>query len=340
MHSNLQIQTLDLGMETTDNMLPIVIVLMATYNGSKYLVEQIESIKNQTYKNWVLVIRDDGSNDDTLSIINEYAEANKNIILVSKKKGTESGACANFSALYTWAKENLNPEYIMFSDQDDIWKPRKIESTFNLMREIEMKFDSPLLVYSDLELINEEGRSLNLYIDVLPEITLNRVIAQNYCFGCTLLLNKKLIELIKEIPTDAENHDYWVALVAVGLGKTLFLKNSEILYRLHSNNVSSQGNSSKSRLKRYTKGFESEVGKLGLRIRMLKTFFEFYHEKLSEENQRMLYDYIISYEKGFINVLMNLKKYKIIRINYVQNVAFLFLIMKFLWNQRQTKPVK
>jgi glycosyltransferase involved in cell wall biosynthesis len=311
-----------------------VVILMATYNGDRYLVDQIQSIINQTHINWMLIIRDDHSSDNTISIINNYTSIYKNIIQIDNTGGNP-GSVSNFASLYSWAKRNLKLNYLMFCDQDDIWLPNKIEiSLENLLLKEQVYKNLPLLIYTDLELINEAGENLNTRINVLPEIKFNQIIAQNYCFGCTILLNKSLIELIDEIPISAENHDYWVALVAIGFGHAIYLNNAVILYRQHGNNVSSQGSSFKKRIMRYSKGLNMQVNSLGLRIAMLRNYYNQYSDRLGISKKNMLVEYIKAYDVGFVTVLKSIFRYDIWRLNFLQNIAFVFIIGRYLQRKR------
>jgi len=307
---------------------------MATYNGEQYLVDQIESIINQTYTNWLLIIRDDHSTDTTVNIINKYTTTYKNIIQI-ENIGSSPGSVSNFGALYTWAKNNLKLNYLMFCDQDDIWLFNKIEiSLENLLNKEKVYKNLPLLIYTDLELISESGKKLNIRINVLPEITFNQIIAQNYCFGCTMMLNKELIGIIDEIPAFAENHDYWIALVAIGFGHAIYLNEPVILYRQHNNNVSSQGNSLKKRIKRYSKGLNMQINSLGMRLIMLNYYYKVYNNQLSTNKKEMLIKYVTAYNEGFMTVLKSAIKYKIWRLNFLQNIGFLFIIVRYLWRRQ------
>ena len=106
-------------------------ILMATYNGEKYIREQIDSIISQTYSNWTLLIRDDVSKDDTVKIIKEYEKKDKRIKLLEDNKGN-LGFVKNFEELL----KNSSEDFIMFSDQDDYWLEDKIEKYINELKKI------------------------------------------------------------------------------------------------------------------------------------------------------------------------------------------------------------
>ena len=134
-------------------------ILMATYNGERYISEQIESILNQTYKNWKLYIRDDGSKDNTISIIRDFEKQYPNKIILVKDKKNGLGAKCNFAELMKYSKQ----EYCMFSDQDDIWIDNKIEKTLEKMKQAEKKYSKKTknFEHTELKVIDVELKDIN-----------------------------------------------------------------------------------------------------------------------------------------------------------------------------------
>ena len=132
-------------------------ILLATYNGEQYIREQLDSILNQTYVDWVCYIHDDGSADNTWQTIKKYESdyPDKFVVLNYEKCG---GACKNFISLMKYSSEN----YIMFSDQDDVWAKNKIEVTLNRMKSIEADSDKPYAVFTDLYVVDENLEIQNL----------------------------------------------------------------------------------------------------------------------------------------------------------------------------------
>jgi len=218
-------------------------ILMATYNGGKYISEQIESILGQTYKNWKLLIHDDGSSDNTVKIVKKYADKYPNKILFIDDGIKCGGAKENFSHLLSIAKSEFDFEYIMFADQDDVWLPQKIELSIKKIKEMEKIHGKnlPLLVYTDLKVVDS---SLNLISESFWKCqcmdpshnSLSRLLMQNVVVGCTVLINRTTLLLGTPIPKEAILHDWWLALVASGLGYLDFLKTPTVLYRRHERN--------------------------------------------------------------------------------------------------------
>lgn len=213
-----------------------IAILMATFNGEKYLKEQLESIINQTNKNFDLFVRDDGSTDNTVSILNEYNNNYTNIHLIKKINDTK-GQLANFSNLYKYVTKLNKYDYIMFSDQDDIWMPDKISNSIN---EIKPYYNNPTLLYTNyMNYDQNTGKKTIAYPKHYDE-DFEAIFVQNWLMGCTMVLNRKIIDLINEIPVDVDNHDYWVALVAALHNNIVYLEKITMIHRLHNYNVTTR----------------------------------------------------------------------------------------------------
>lgn len=215
------------------------VILMATYNGSRYLSQQICSIQAQNYDNWSLVIRDDGSTDDTINIVNDFVDRDERITFLKDSHGSAGSAVGNFSFLMQHAL-NEGSEYIMFSDQDDIWDSDKISVQMNYMgRLIQASPNKPFLVHTDLEVVSEDCQSINSsfmkYQGIHHEYkdALRVLIAQNFVTGCTVLINRSLLKLALPIPYHAIMHDWWLALCAASVDGLKYIDRSTLKYRQH-----------------------------------------------------------------------------------------------------------
>ncbi|WP_312833479.1 glycosyltransferase family 2 protein [Sedimentibacter saalensis] len=213
-------------------------ILLASYNGEKYIAEQIDSILNQTYKDWFLYIKDDCSTDNTLNIIRNYEKSYKDKIKVITSEIKSGSAKDNFFSMLKYSEN----EYIMTCDQDDVWLPDKIEITLNKMQEVEQADNNvPILVHTDLKVVDEK---LNIIAESLMKMQnldfrrdkLNNLLVQNIVTGCTVMVNRKLLNYIKLVPRQAIMHDWWMALLASALGIVYFIDTPTVLYRQHKNN--------------------------------------------------------------------------------------------------------
>ena len=214
----------------------MVTVLLAVYNGEKYLSAQIESILSQSFKDIKIIIRDDGSTDKSVDIINDYC--NKYPDKISHLVGAATGSAKqNFAELL----QNCDDDYIMFCDQDDIWLPQKVEKTIEAMRNAEKDGTVPVLVHSDLKVVDQDLNIISpsffefqrLY---QTDITLSKLLVQNYVTGCTVMINRALKQKCGQIPKECIMHDWWLALIAVIFGKLVCVQEATMLYRQHSDN--------------------------------------------------------------------------------------------------------
>ena len=216
-------------------------ILMATYNGERYVREQIESIQAQTFSDWRLLVSDDCSTDSTLAIVRKVAAKDPRIEVVSNKVAFGS-AKANFINLLSF----VDAPYAMFCDQDDYWLPMKIERQYTVMTDLE-KTESeatPLAVFSDsvvtdaaLNRINESFLAMNTVCPFQP--SLENQLLENAIPGNCLLVNKALAKLMLSL-TDSERiimHDWAILILALASGKVLGIEERLLLYRQHSNNV-------------------------------------------------------------------------------------------------------
>ena len=221
-------------MHSTDK----IAILMATYNGEKYICQQIDSILSQTCKDWELYIHDDGSTDNTIAAVESYVEKYPDKIHLIDGKST-GGAKYNFFYMFG----QVEAPYYMTCDQDDVWLEKKIELTYDKMLTIEDKADISCLVYPELRVVDSE---LNTIADTMSgyqsldchKRTINQFILQNSVTGCTMMVNRALRDKMLRI-TDIDNtimHDWWAALVAAQFGKTAFIDEPTILYRQHGDN--------------------------------------------------------------------------------------------------------
>jgi glycosyltransferase, family 2 len=256
-------------------------ILMATYNGEKYIKEQINSIINQTYPNWRLLIRDDGSKDKTVEIIKEYEKKDDRIKLLEDNKGN-LGFVKNFEELTKNSKE----KYVMFSDQDDYWLENKLEIYINeLNKLLKEEIEGPLLLHSNSFVCDDNLEIIKEKFIVSKEAL--RYKENNYFFsytvqGSTVLLNRKLIDIGLPFLESVTLHDRYFHLLAEFFGKRVFIDKSLIKYRQHLNNkIGAKSSIIKKILrKRY---FEGEKRNLILEIR------EKYRNKVKfEEEERNL----------------------------------------------------
>ncbi|GGI28221.1 glycosyltransferase family 2 protein [Pedobacter mendelii] len=307
---------------------PLLTILMATYNGDKYLIAQLESILAQSYQNWELIIRDDNSTDTTQKIITEYLSKDKRIqqLQFGDLHGT---ACRNFSQLFDWAYQEQK-QYVLFADQDDVWLPNKIEQSIIEIEKEEKHygFDIPLAKYSNFKFIDEAGKVIDKRLKLPSKLTLQVLLTENYAWGCTMILNHTAINLIKNIPPESVNHDYYIALVVSAFGKISLINQDLVLYRQHQNNVSGNVDnmSFSSRFKRYFANSSVMLKPLTQNYALVKSFYERYSDKLVDKNKQLVFSFLTGYKAGFFKLLKILIKFGIFKIGFGKNVFYIYTL--------------
>ena len=226
-----------------------IAIVLPTYNGEAYLAEQLDSLLAQSYKNFVIVTRDDGSQDDSAAIIGRYAFEHADLFHVLENDGKNLGACASFSLLTQYVLENkerlgLSSAYIMFCDQDDVWLPTKIEASLRAMlaREKLKACDSPVLIHSDLRVVDERLNLLSDSFFAYQKIDSSKknvwhLLLMNTVTGCTAMINESLARVACPIPQEAVMHDWWLALVCSAVGDIVTLPEALVSYRQHGSNT-------------------------------------------------------------------------------------------------------
>jgi rhamnosyltransferase len=272
-----------------------VTVLMSTYNGDKYLDEQIESILNQSNVNVELFIRDDGSNDRTVNILQKWSKKEEVEFYVGENIGPKN------SFIELMRKVPIKSEYYAFSDQDDVWNLQKLEKATFKMDDI----NGTSIFLSNYEIVDSNLKTISVERgeEHAPK-SLEESLMFNSVLGCSMVFNKELMMLLKSnIPKSTLMHDYWVMLVVMSMN-TNVLTSSESLfkYRQHSNNV---------------------IGSKGLSVRAKRLI----KSALSNKNERY-YQAISVYECFYSNMnKKNKKDIKLVKdykVNFISRFKLLF----------------
>jgi glycosyltransferase involved in cell wall biosynthesis len=216
-------------------------ILLATYNGARFLKCQIDSILEQMRPGWRILIRDDGSTDGTAAILQRLSARWPECITLLADRGERLGPSGNFAHLM----QSSDADYMMFCDQDDIWLPSRILKPLERIEALEQTSgrDTPVLVHTDLVVVDENLRrvasSFLQYSHLDPKIggTLSRLLLRNVVTGCVTTINRALASLACPIPAAAIMHDWWLALLAAACGRLECLPEATVLYRQHASNA-------------------------------------------------------------------------------------------------------
>jgi glycosyltransferase involved in cell wall biosynthesis len=262
-------------------------ILLSTYNGEKYIEQQLDSLLKQDYGNVEILIRDDGSKDNTISIIETYSKQYSNIKVI---KGINKGVISSFFELLSEASETA--DYFAFCDQDDYWKSSKVSRAVQLM-EKEVS-GVPLLYFSRLDIVDENLQFLK-HSQIPPRgVGFLNALIQNVATGCTIVFNKTMLQLFKTRVPDVNKvtmHDGWFYLLGAAFGKIIYDQESHLLYRQHSSNALGMAdNKVKSAMIRY-KNFQ-KVGKEKPFTKQANEFYRLYKDELTNEKRKLIEDFI------------------------------------------------
>ena len=208
---------------------------MSTYNGEKYIKTQIDSIISQVDVSVELVIRDDGSSDATKSIVQDYGDS---CVLIC---GNNVGCAKSFFELLRYANTNYSDDYYFaFADQDDYWMPEKLATA---VRQLDAFGKStPNLYFSNLCVVDGDLKNGKLLYNESVNLDKPHSLIQNYASGCTMVFNKKAVEMMACCEIDQFRiHDIPLFMLCLFCGNVSFDDNSYIKYRQHGGNVIGAG---------------------------------------------------------------------------------------------------
>lgn len=297
-----------------------VTILMSTYNGEEYLKEQLNSLLNQTYKNIEILIRDDGSTDNTLEILKKYSESYDNISFYT---GKNLKPAKSFLDLIKKAEKS---KYYAFSDQDDVWDKDKIEIAIKMLEKED--YNLPKLYFSNTKLVDKNLNELkNIRKIYKDKLNIGNALIENVATGCTVVFNDKLIELLKRINfDDIENgfmHDSLAYRICFATGSVIFDEIPHISYRQHGNNAIGNSSNIFDKIKKRKKSLKNT---LNLRSKMSKFILERFNKELKKENYKFV-EMIANYNNTTRNKVKLLFCKDINRMNFWDNIMFKLAII-------------
>lgn len=223
----------------------MITILLACYNGKEYLPAQLDSILTQnTTQPFSVLIRDDGSTDGSQQVLEEYAGRYPGQITLLEQTTPTGSAKGNFFALLDAVRQRdlCRPgDYLMFSDQDDVWLPDKVERTLALMEQTQGEPALPALVHGNLKVVDKDLTVLHpsffAFQGISPQrCSLTNLLVQNCITGCTMMINQPLFALADKTPPECAMHDWWLGLLAAAFGKIGYTTQPLMLYRQHGDN--------------------------------------------------------------------------------------------------------
>ena len=306
----------------------MVDIVMATYNGGKYIREQLDSILNQSYKDIRIIIRDDGSKDSTVEIIHEYeVQYPSGVILV-----LDDVKCGSSRSNFMQAMKYTSADYIMFSDQDDYWLPDKVQHSLDKMLEIESQIgkDKPVLVFGSYKPVDENLKEIPDNVknrqEAAYKLAFSNLLVQNYVNGCLMMINKTLADKMGDYDDRILMHDWWSALIAAGGGKIEYIDEIMMLYRQHGCNVVGSVNvkSFKYRLKKIKDPETKKASQLYLN--QAKLLYERCKASFSNKHIFELEQFINLYQKNKVKRVVGLIKGKYLKSDLVRIIGQIWYI--------------
>ena len=292
---------------------PFVTVLLATYNGEKYLVEQLESLERQIGVSVNVVVNDDGSNDGTLDILKEFE---KRGLVTRVSSSNKIGSSASFLSLLA---SELGSEYVALCDQDDIWDDDKLISGIN-----EIRSEEPTIVISNRRYINSFGLVCGHSPKIRKKLDYRNAFIENVAYGNTILMNNASLRLVISIVPKNVVIDHWIYLVHSVSGNIIHIPRSLISYRIHGGNEI--GVSKNFTIKNFAKNNR-------YRREQVATLVEEFSERLSPEVLSAGKAFLAAFdEKNPVKNLLLLRRSRIQRQHAVETILyrlyFLLVVIK------------
>lgn len=298
-------------------------ILMSTYNGERFLIEQLDSILSQSHCNITLTIRDDGSKDGTLRILSRYAATDKRIRLFLQNN---LGVVKSFY----WLLKNADADnqFFAFADQDDVWRPDKVERALQVLTEYDQTM--PLLYCAGLEYVSADLSHLAYSQNISRTPGLNNALVQNIAQGCTIVINKVARELlIKHAwPPQVMMHDWWLYVVVSAFGTVVRDDFVSMKYRQHEANVIGGTVSFLSDFRKRVANFISRNNQsfFGCYTQACG-FWRSYEEELADEERNMLRLFIESKHSLSSRIRYLTSKQRVYRQTFVDDVILQLLIL-------------
>ena len=305
-------------------------ILMSTYNGQQFLAEQIRSIQEQSYTDWTLFIRDDGSSDNTKEILKDFERQDSRIHLIDSDKSDNLGVIKSFHKLVNHDRA----DYYFFSDQDDVWLPNKLE--LSLKEAQNYLADLPLMVYMDLKVVNQDleimtesmvkSQSHHANTELVQELTENTVT------GGVAMINHALAEMWQETD-DILMHDWYLALLASAFGNLVFIDQPGELYRQHSDNVLGARTLSK-RFRKWIRPHILFAVYWDLIKNSQKQARHLLQMPLSQSNRELIEAFVTIMDKSMLERFRILRKYGLRKNKAFHTLVFTTLIVtKFTYKE-------
>ncbi len=300
-------------------------IIVATYNGEKYLREQMDSLLNQSYENLQIEVCDDGSTDRTMEIVREYQAKDERVTAHVNQENR--GYVRNFLE----AIRRSTQPYIMLCDQDDIWDPDKVEITLDKMQQKEKQCPGkPILVYTDAINFDSEKKERlgrfhqNSHLDT-KKVDTAHLFMENKVIGCTVMVNAQIIPYLGECPKEIRVHDWWLAMLCSHFGQIVYVDRPTLLYRQHSGNQIG-GSSFGSYVKDRLSGLRRQRQALQSSYRQGRAFLELYGDRMEDDQRAIAKAFAKMEHAGWFLRRYYMCRYGFTKSGLIRNIG-LFLVI-------------
>lgn len=306
-----------------------VSIIMAAYNGERYIDEQIESIVNSDYERIRLYVYDDLSKDSTAEHVREWENRypDKVKLIVNEEN---YGPTVNFlNGLKRTVSEEDTP-YYMFSDQDDVWFPEKISVMIKRIKKLEDRYgkECPVMVFSDAMVADEDLCITDISFHKSQKINVRKrnlasVLIENKCSGCMMMFNRALAGKINKIPECARYHDWWITLIATVFGYTSYIDDTTIIYRQHDSNVVGSVDFVKDCACKFISPKRQKMS-LDACMEQAAEFLEIYFDELESEEAEIIAAFATLRDKDCITKRKDILKYRFFKSSLIKDIGVMF----------------
>ena len=304
---------------------PKVHIVLASYNGEKFLRQQVETLAAQTYKNLSVEICDDGSSDGTVELAKKLCREYPFLSLHINEKNL--GYVMNFLE----GIKRSRADYIMLCDQDDLWMEDKVEITLKAMQEQEERTKNvPVLVYTDaMNFESETGKDLgsfheNSHLNT-KKVDTAHLFMENKCIGCTIMMNRAILPYLRELPEEIRVHDWWLALICSHFGAIGYLPEATLMYRQHEGNQIG-GTSYSGYLRKRISKMKEQRQVLFDTYRQGKAFLRVFDSQMTKEQRKTATKFATMADASFFGRRYLALRYGFLKSGLIRNAGLFFLL--------------
>ena len=300
-------------------------IVMATYNGEKYIKEQLDSLLSQSHPYLLVDVCDDGSTDDTVSIVKDYEKKDSRVRLFENK--TNQGYIRNFMSGIV----RCDSPYIMLCDQDDIWNWDKVELTLEKMKLMERENpEKPVLVFTDaMNFDSSTGKKLGRFHEMshlnVKKVDTAHLFMENKCIGCTIMMNRAILPYLRELPEEIRVHDWWLALICSHFGAIGYLPEATLMYRQHEGNQIG-GTSYSGYLRKRISKMKEQRQVLFDTYRQGKAFLRVFDSQMTKEQRKTATKFATMADASFFGRRYLALRSGFLKSGLIRNVGLFFLL--------------